>query len=50
MHRLLEKHFGLKALERLREDGYTVDRPTRAHRSWTFYFKAPGGLTIEVLA
>jgi catechol 2,3-dioxygenase-like lactoylglutathione lyase family enzyme len=35
--------------ERLREDGYEVPRPARLHGSWTFYFKAPGGFTIEVL-
>lgn len=35
---------------RLREDGYNVPEPARLHGSWTFYFKSPGGLTIEVLA
>ena len=35
--------------ERLREDGYDVPKPARMHGSWTFYFKAPGGFTIEVL-
>lgn len=34
---------------RLRADGYDVDAPSRMHGSWTFYFKAPGGFTIEVL-
>jgi lactoylglutathione lyase len=34
--------------QRLREDGYQVARPSRLHGSWTFYFKAPGGFTIEV--
>ena len=35
--------------ERLRSDGYAVGKPSRLHGSWTFYFKAPGGFTIEVL-
>jgi lactoylglutathione lyase len=35
--------------QRLREDGYEVAKPARLHGSWTFYFKAPGGFTIEVL-
>jgi lactoylglutathione lyase len=35
--------------QRLREDGYEVAKPSRMHGSWTFYFKAPGGITIEVL-
>ncbi len=34
--------------QRLREDGYEVAKPARLHGSWTFYFKAPGGFTIEV--
>lgn len=34
---------------RLKEDGYPVDAPSRQHGSWTFYFRAPGGFTIEVL-
>jgi catechol-2,3-dioxygenase len=33
----------------LKEDGYDVPEPSRMHGSWTFYFKAPGGFTIEVL-
>jgi catechol 2,3-dioxygenase-like lactoylglutathione lyase family enzyme len=33
---------------RLKNDGYEVPPPKRAH-GWTFYFKAPGGYTIEVL-
>jgi len=33
----------------LREDGYQVGKPSRLHGSWTFYFKSPGGFTIEVL-
>jgi len=36
--------------QRLKEDGYEVDTPQRLHGSWTFYFKCPGGFTIEVLA
>lgn len=35
---------------RLRDDGYDVPEPSRQHGSWTFYFAAPGGFTIEVLA
>ena len=35
---------------RLKEDGYEVPPPARLHGSWTFYFTAPGGFTIEVLA
>jgi lactoylglutathione lyase len=33
----------------LKEDGVDVPEPGRFHGSWTFYFKAPGGFTIEVL-
>jgi len=35
---------------RLRDDGFTVDPPAHLHGSWTFYFTAPGGFTIEVLS
>ena len=35
---------------RLKDDGYDVPEPSRQHGSWTFYFRAPGGFTIEVLA
>ena len=35
--------------ERLKADGYEVPPPSRQHGSWTFYFTAPGGYTIEVL-
>lgn len=35
---------------RLRADGFDVPPPDRQHGSWTFYFLAPGGFTIEVLA
>jgi lactoylglutathione lyase len=34
---------------RLREDGIEVEAPSRLHGSWTFYFRAPGGFTVEVL-
>jgi catechol 2,3-dioxygenase-like lactoylglutathione lyase family enzyme len=34
---------------RLKEDGFDVDPPQKLHGSWTFYFLAPGGFTIEVL-
>lgn len=33
--------------QRLRDDGFDVKPPKRAHR-WTFYVQAPGGFTIEV--
>jgi len=35
--------------QRLRDDGYEVAKPARLHGSWTFYFQAPGGFTVEVL-
>jgi len=35
---------------RLQEDGFDVPQPERMHGSWTFYFRAPGGFTIEVLS
>ena len=35
--------------QRLKDDGFDVPPPSRQHRSWTFYFLAPGGFTIEVL-
>jgi lactoylglutathione lyase len=35
--------------QRLKEDGFDVPTPSRQHHSWTFYFTAPGGFTIEVL-
>ena len=34
---------------RLKADGFEVPPPSRQHGSWTFYFQAPGGFTIEVL-
>ena len=36
--------------QRLKADGYNVPEPSRQHGSWTFYFEAPGGFTIEVLS
>ncbi|RED63242.1 VOC family protein [Cohnella lupini] len=33
---------------RLKEDGFDVASPVRSH-GWTFYVKAPGGFTVEVL-
>ncbi len=35
--------------QRLKDDGFEVKPPRRFHGSWTFYFHAPGGFTIEVL-
>jgi lactoylglutathione lyase len=35
---------------RLQADGLDAPPPSRQHGSWTFYFRAPGGFTIEVLA
>lgn len=35
---------------RLKDDGFEVPAPSRQHGSWTFYFTAPGGFTIEVLS
>ncbi len=35
--------------QRLRDDGYQIPQPARLHGSWTFYFQAPGGFTVEVL-
>ena len=36
--------------QQLRADRFDVPPPSRQHGSWTFYFVAPGGFTIEVLA
>jgi len=36
--------------QRLKDDGFKVDAPAHLHGSWTFYFTAPGGFTVEVLA
>jgi lactoylglutathione lyase len=35
--------------KRLKDDGFDVEPPRRFHGSWTFYFRSPGGFTIEVL-
>ena len=35
--------------QHLKADGFDVPPPSRQHGSWTFYFQAPGGFTIEVL-
>jgi catechol 2,3-dioxygenase-like lactoylglutathione lyase family enzyme len=35
---------------RLKDDGFDVPPPAKMHGSWTFYFRAPGGFVIEVLA
>jgi lactoylglutathione lyase len=34
----------------LKAGGFDVPPPSRQHGSWTFYFDAPGGFTIEVMA
>src|SRR5262249_61920044 len=34
---------------RLKEDGFDVPSPSRQHGSWTFYFRAPGGVVIAGL-
>jgi catechol-2,3-dioxygenase len=34
---------------RLAADGFHVPPPSIQHGSWTFYFTAPGGFTIEVM-
>jgi lactoylglutathione lyase len=34
---------------RLRADGFEVEPASVQHGSWTFYFTAPGGFTIEVM-
>ncbi|WP_210520588.1 VOC family protein [Hymenobacter terricola] len=36
--------------QRLRDDGFAVDAPRKFHGSWTFYWREPGGLLIEVLS
>ena len=33
----------------LKDGGYDVDPPGKLHGAWTFYFRTPGGITIEVL-
>lgn len=34
----------------LKDDGFDVNPPRKFHGSWTFYFRAPGGFTVEVLS
>jgi lactoylglutathione lyase len=34
--------------QRLKDDGFDVNPPQRLH-GWTFYVKAPGGFTVEVI-
>ncbi|CAN5580503.1 VOC family protein [soil metagenome] len=46
-----ESHDAVDVINRrLKEDGYEVDAPAKIHGSWTFYFTAPGGFVVEVLA
>ena len=33
----------------LKDDGFDVNPPGKLHGAWTFYFRAPGGIPIEVL-
>jgi lactoylglutathione lyase len=35
---------------RLKADGFDVPPASIQHGSWTFYFTAPGGFTVEVMA
>ena len=35
--------------QRLKDDGFDV-QPPEQHHAWTFYFNAPGGFTIEIMA
>lgn len=35
--------------QQLKDDGFEIKPPQQAH-AWTFYVKAPGGFTVEVLA
>jgi lactoylglutathione lyase len=35
--------------QHLKDDGFDVTPPGKSHGAWTFYFRAPGGITIEVL-
>ena len=45
-----ETEEGVNGINRqLKDDGFDVPPPSRQHGSWTFYFLAPGGFTIEVL-
>jgi lactoylglutathione lyase len=34
----------------LKDDGFDVEPPRNFHGSWTFYFRAPGGFTVEILS
>ena len=36
--------------QQLRDDGIEADAPAHLHGAWTFYFTAPGGFTVEVMA
>jgi len=35
--------------DRLRADGFDPEPPKEFHGAWTFYFRAPGGVLVEVL-
>lgn len=35
--------------QRLKDDGFDV-QPPEQHHAWTFYFQAPSGFTIEIMA
>ena len=35
--------------KQLKSAGFDVKPPRHFHGAWTFYFKAPGGFTVEVL-
>lgn len=36
--------------QRLVADRFQADPPRRFHGAWTFYFRAPGGVLVEILA
>ena len=38
-----------ETFERLKAGGLDPEPPREFHGAWTFYFKAPGGFTVEVL-
>ncbi|MFD1452444.1 VOC family protein [Oceanobacillus sojae] len=42
-------HIGFPQVNREKVDGYEVDPPIESH-GYTFYVKAPGGFTVEVLS
>ena len=47
----LESEAAVNAVyQRLADDGFVVDAPARLHGSWTFYFRMPGGVLVEVLS